>query len=73
MEVEEKIYKLGMNVLDELLLHRNISKTTSISLEDSKGLSDMIVHVDPHVIFTFDEEEIAIFYRMWANKHTQAI
>lgn len=67
MEIEEKIYKLGMSVLDEVLLHRNISKSVTVSIEDSDALSDMIVHVVPHAIFTFDEAEIADFYRVWSQ------
>jgi hypothetical protein len=68
MDIEEKIYKLGMDVLNELLLHRNISKVITISIEDSKALSDMIVYIVPHTIFTFDETEIADFYRVWAKR-----
>lgn len=67
MEIEEKIYKLGINVLDELLLHRNISKSITVSIEDSNGLRNMTVHVEPHVIFTFNESEIADFYQIWSK------
>lgn len=66
-KIEEKIYQLGLDVLDELLLHRNISKRTEITLEDASVLVDMIVHVGPHGIFTFDESEIADFYHVWAE------
>jgi hypothetical protein len=68
MKIEDKIYKLGLMALDELLLHRNISKETVITIEDASILSDMIVHVGPHTVFTFDESEIAEFYWRWANE-----
>ena len=72
--IEEKIYLLGLTVLDELLLHRNISKKTEVSIEDASILSDMIVHVDPHTIFTFSEAEIIKFYhdiwvKRWGNSN----
>lgn len=67
MKIEDKIYKLGLATLDELLLHRNISKEVIITIEDASILHDMIVHVNSHVIFTFDETEIASFYRIWAE------
>lgn len=67
MKIEDKIYRLGLMAMDELLLHRNVSKKTEITIEDASILSGMIVHVGPHAIFTFDEEEIAEFYRVWAN------
>jgi aminoglycoside N3'-acetyltransferase len=63
MKIEDKIYKLGLRTMDELLLHRNVSKQTEITLEDASVLSDFIVHVGPHAIFTFSEEEIEEFYR----------
>ena len=28
MKIEDKIFKLGLMMLDELLLHRNVSKET---------------------------------------------
>lgn len=65
MKIEEKIYKLGLKTLDELLLHRNSSKETIISIEDASVLSDMIVHVEPHSIITLDEREIREFYQEW--------
>ena len=68
MKIEDKIYLLGMAVLDELLLHRNISKKTEITLEDASILNNMIVHVDPHLIFTFSEFEIGEFYRAWGRE-----
>lgn len=67
MKIEDKIYKLGLMALDELLLHRNSSKETTISIEDASILSDMIVHVGPHAIFTFDESEIKEFYQVWES------
>jgi len=67
MKIEDKIYKFGLAVLDELLLHRNISKNVNVSLEDAAILSDMIVHVGPHGIFTFDENDIVAFYLEWAR------
>lgn len=68
MKIEEKIYKLGLAVLDELLLHRNISKNVNVSIEDATILNDMILLVGPHGIFTLDENEIADFYREWASQ-----
>jgi len=65
MKMDEKIYKFGMAVLDELLLHRNDNKKVNVSIEDAAILSDMIIHVGPHAILTFDENEIAEFYRRW--------
>ena len=65
MKIEEKIYKFGIAVLDELLLHRNEDKNVNVSIEDAAILSDMIIHVGPHTILTFDENEIADFYRIW--------
>lgn len=62
-KIEDKIYMLGLMALDELLLHRNSSKHTEITIEDAEILSDMIVHVNPHAIFTFTEEEIVNFDR----------
>jgi hypothetical protein len=67
MEMEEKIYKLGLSVMDELLLHRNVSKEVTVSIEDASVLSDMTVHVGSHGIFAFDEKEIAEFYNIWAK------
>ena len=67
MKIEDKIYKLGLVTLDELLLHRNISKETTITIEDSSALSDMIVHANGHAIFTFNEAEIRDFYRVLAE------
>ena len=67
MKIEEKIYRLGLAVMDEMLLHRNVSKETTVSIDDSPALSDMIIYVGPHGIFTFDEEEIADFYTVWAK------
>jgi hypothetical protein len=67
MKIEDKIYKLGLMALDELLLHRNVSKETTITIEDGAILSDIIVHVGPHAIFTFDETEIKEFYQVWGN------
>jgi len=68
MNIEEKIYKLGLAVLDELLLHRNVSKRVEVDLTEAAILSDMIVYVTPHAIFAFDESEIAEFYRVWAKE-----
>jgi hypothetical protein len=65
MKIEDKIFRLGLLALDELLLHRNSSKKMEITIEDAKILSDMIIHVGPHPIFTFDEEEILDFYHVW--------
>ncbi|MEA1997702.1 MAG: hypothetical protein U9N61_00040 [Euryarchaeota archaeon] len=65
-KIENKIYMLGLSTLDELLLHRNISKKVEVGIEDSRALSDMIVHVGAHAIFSFDEKEIDDFYRLWA-------
>ena len=69
MNIEDKIYRLGLMALDELLLHRNTSKYIDISLEDASILSEFIVHVGPHGIFTFSEEEIELFYKEypWDN------
>ena len=63
MKLEDKIYLLGLTVLDELLLHRNISKKTEVFIEDASILSDMIIHVNPHFSFRFSELEITRFYR----------
>ena len=68
MKIEDKIYKLGLMVLDELLLHRNVSKETKITIEDATILSDMIVHVGPHGVFTLNEREIDAFYREWVKR-----
>ena len=66
MNIEDKIYRLGLMALDELLLHRNTSKYIDISLDDASILSDFIVLVGPHAIFAFDESEIKEFYNtMW--------
>jgi hypothetical protein len=65
MNVNDKIYKLGLYTLDELLLHRNSSKETIISIDDASILRDLIVHVGPHGLFTFDEDEITEFYQKW--------
>lgn len=74
MKIEDKIYKLGLMALDELLLHRNSSKETEITIEDASILSFMIVHVGPHGIFTFNESEIKEFYQVWGNTyHKQKI
>ena len=67
MKIEDKIYKLGLAALDELLLHRNISKETTIRIEDASILRDMIVYVDAYAIFTFDETEIRDFYNILAE------
>lgn len=67
MKLEDKIYKLGLITLDALLLHRNISKEVIITIEDAAILSDMIVHVNSHAIFTFNETEITNFYCLWAD------
>lgn len=69
MKIEDKIYKLGLMALDELLLHRNSSKETEITIEDASILSDMIVHVGPHGIFAFDESEITEFYQVWETDY----
>lgn len=53
---------LGLMALDKLLLHKNTSKHIEISIEDAGILSDMIVHLGPHAIFTFAEEEIDEFF-----------
>ena len=66
-KIEDKIFKLGLRALDELLLHRNASKETKISLEDASALSNFIVHVGPHGIITLNEEEIKEFYRVWVE------
>lgn len=68
MKIKDKIYRLGMVALDELLLHRNVSKKTELAIEDVAILSDMIVHVGPHAIFTFNEAEIEEFYREWRKE-----
>jgi len=65
MPIKDKIYKLGLAALDELLLHRNSSKKVELTITEAGILSEMIVNVDPHTIFTFDEDEIADFYREW--------
>lgn len=65
MKIEDKIFKLGLAVLDELLLHRNVTKKVEVSLEDAAALSDWILHVGPHGIITFNEEEIKDFYEIW--------
>ena len=70
MDIKEKIYKLGLATLDELLLHCNTTKSVEVSITDAAILSDKIVYVNPHVIFTFNESEIAAFYRVWAKEHT---
>jgi len=70
MNIEERIYKLGLAALDELLLHRNISKKVDITLEDAAILSDLIVHAGPRAIFAFSEDKIAAFYRVWVKEHT---
>ena len=67
--MKDKIYQLGLMVMDEVLLHRNSSKITEVSIEDASILSGMIVHVNPHTIFTFSEDEITYFYQnLWACK-----
>ena len=71
MDIKEKIYKLGLATLDELLLHSNTSKSVEVSITDAAILSDKIVYVTPHAIFTFNESEIAAFYRVWAKEHTE--
>jgi hypothetical protein len=63
--IEDKIYKLGLMALDELLLHCNSSKEMKITIEDASILNNMIVHVGPHAIFTFSEEEMTEFYQKW--------
>jgi hypothetical protein len=44
MKIEDKIYKLGLMALDELLLHRNISKETVITIEDASILKHFVEH-----------------------------
>jgi hypothetical protein len=68
MKIEDKIYKLGLMAMDELLLHRNVSKETKMTIENASILADMIVNVGPQVIFTFNEEEIAKFYQVWGKE-----
>ena len=67
MNIKDKIYRLGLIALEELLLHRNVSKEIAITLEDGSALSDFIVHVGPHGIFTFSEEEIELFYEQYVR------
>ena len=67
MNIKDKIYRLGLMGLDELLLHRNTSKEIVITLEDASILSDFIVHVGPHGIFTFSEDEIELFYEEYVR------
>jgi len=71
MNIEEKINKLGRAVLDELLQHRNISLSVEVRLEDTMFLDKLIVCISPNLaILSFDESEIADFYRLWAKtKH----
>jgi hypothetical protein len=69
MKLNEKIYLLGLRVMDELLLHRNSSKITEVSIEDTSILSEMFVHVNPHVVFAFSELEITEFHQnMWIKR-----
>lgn len=68
MTLDEKIYKLGFKLLDELLLHRNTSKSVDITLEDGRALAEFIIHVGPHTIITFSEAEIVAFYKCWAQR-----
>ena len=68
MKINDKIYKLGLMVLDELLLHRNVSKETKITIEDATILADMIVYVGPHGVLTLNEREIGAFYREWGRR-----
>ena len=65
MNTKDKIYKLGLVVLDELLLHRNTSKSVDVTLTEAGILNDIIISVDPHTVFGFSEGEIADFYREW--------
>ena len=67
MNIKEKIYKLGLEALDELLLHRNISKKVELTITEAGILSDMIVSVNVHSSFVFNEDEIAEFYQEWAK------
>ena len=70
--LNNKIFVLGLIAMDELLLHRNVSKATEITIEDASILSDMIVHVGPHAIFTFSEKDITDYYQnMWTLKRVK--
>jgi len=71
MKIEDKIYALGLAALDELLLHRNTTKKVTLTLTEAAILSDMIVYVGPHTIFTFSEDEIEAFCRLWGEEHSK--
>jgi hypothetical protein len=73
MNIEDKIYALGLAAFDELLLHRNITKKVELSLVDSKGLNDWYVNVGTSALFAFSEAEIAAFYRVWTKEHKGVI
>ena len=67
MNIKDKIYKIGLVALDELLLRRNVSKRVELTITEAAILSEMIISIDPHTVFTFSEDEIADFYREWAE------
>ena len=67
MNIKDKIYRLGLMALDELLLHRNTSKEIVITLEEASILSDFIVHIGQYGIFTFREEEMELFYERYVR------
>ena len=72
MKINDKIYLVGLKVMDELLLHRNSSKTTFVSIEDASILSEYIIYFGPHTICTFSELEITKFYQdLWKRGKTK--
>jgi len=69
MILEDKIYKLGLETMNELLLHRNTTKKTEITLTEAGILSEMIVSVGGYPLFiSFKENDIADFYRIWEKE-----
>ena len=68
MKLEDKIYLLGLLLLDELLLHRNVSKKTEVFIEDASILSDILIHINSPIAITLNESEITEFYRdIWSK------
>jgi len=69
MNIEEKIHKLGLGVLDELLQSRNIAHSVEVRLEDTLLSDKLIIRISPHLaILSLSESEIAEFYRVWAKE-----
>jgi len=71
MDIEEKIRKLGLAVLDEVLLHRNISHSIELRLEDTMFLDGLVIRISPNLaLLPLSESEIAEFYRVWAKEQS---